>query len=49
MVTSFLYLALRRPIELVALRPRSAQCKEVEIVVLRRELAILRHQVATSS
>jgi hypothetical protein len=43
---SFLYLSLRRLIELVALRPRSAECKELEIVVLRHELTILRRQVA---
>jgi putative transposase len=43
---SFLYLALRRLIELLALRPRSAEYKELEIVVLRHELGILRRQVA---
>jgi Homeodomain-like domain len=43
---SFLYLAVRRVIELVALRTRSAEYKELEIVVLRHELAILRRQVA---
>jgi hypothetical protein len=43
---SFLYLALRRLFELVALRPRSAEYKELEIVVLRHELSILWRQVA---
>jgi putative transposase len=43
---SFLYLAVRRVIELVALRTRSAEYKELEIVVPRHELAILRRQVA---
>lgn len=45
MLISFFYLALRKLIELVALRPRSADYKELEIVVLRHELAILRRQV----
>jgi transposase InsO family protein len=44
-LVAFLYLALRRLIELVALRPRSAEYKELEIVVLRHELAVLRRQV----
>jgi hypothetical protein len=50
LVISFLYLALRRFIELAALRPplrpRSAQFKKLEIVVLPHQLAILRRQVA---
>jgi hypothetical protein len=45
LLISFLYLALRKVIELVALRPRSAEYKELEIVVLRHELAVLRRQV----
>ncbi|MBA3867392.1 MAG: helix-turn-helix domain-containing protein [Solirubrobacterales bacterium] len=45
MLISFLYLALGNLIQLVALRPRSAEFKELEIVVLRHELAILRSQV----
>ena len=46
MLLSFLYLALRKIVELISLRPRSSQFKELEIVVLRHELAILRRQVA---
>ncbi len=46
MLISFLYLALRRVIQLVALRTRSADSKELEIVVLRHELAVLRRQVS---
>jgi putative transposase len=42
---SFLYLLLRKLIELIALRPRSTEFKELEIVVLRHELAILRRHV----
>ncbi len=45
LLISFLYLALRKLIELVALRPRSAEFKELEIVVLRHEVAVLRRQV----
>ncbi len=46
MLISFLYLALRKLIELAALRPRSAEYKELEIVVLRHQLAVLRGHVA---
>jgi len=41
---SLAYLILRRVLELVALRCRSNAFKEVEIVVLRHELAILRRR-----
>jgi transposase InsO family protein len=40
-----LYLALRRVLELVLLRPRSEESKELEIVVLRHQLYVLRRQV----
>jgi putative transposase len=42
---SFWYLALRCLLQLVLLRPRSREFKELEIVVLRHELTVLRRQV----
>jgi hypothetical protein len=42
---SLCYLALRCLLQLVLLRRRSDQFKELEIVVLRHELAVLRRQV----
>ena len=45
MLTSLTYLALRRVLALLLLRCRSRQFEELEIVVLRHELAILRRQV----
>jgi putative transposase len=44
MVWSFVYLALRRLLELMVLCWRSTDAKEVEILVLRHQLAILRRQ-----
>ena len=44
MLVSFCYLVLRRFLQLAALRVRSNDFKELEIVVLRHELAILRRQ-----
>jgi putative transposase len=43
-VWSFVYLALRRVLELLVLCWRSTDAKEVEILVLRHQLAILRRQ-----
>jgi putative transposase len=43
-VWSFLYLALRRVFELVLLCFGSVEAKEIEILVLRQELAVLRRQ-----
>ena len=44
MVWSFVYLALRHVLELIMLCCRSTEAKEVEILVLRHELAILPRQ-----
>jgi putative transposase len=44
-LVSLCYLALRWLLQLVALRVRSQDWKELEIVVLRHELAILRRQI----
>jgi len=41
---SLCYLALRRVLQLASLRFRSEEFKELEIVVLRHELAVLRRQ-----
>ncbi len=46
MVVSLLYLLFRRVLAVAALRLRSREFKELEIVVLRHELAVLRRQVA---
>jgi putative transposase len=43
-VISFCYLLLRRLLQLVGRRVRSNEWKELEIVVLRHELGILRRQ-----
>ena len=41
---SFWYLAFRCVLQLVLLRPRSTEFRELEIVVLRHQLAVLRRQ-----
>jgi hypothetical protein len=46
LLAKLFYLALCKLIALVLLRPRSSEFKELEIVVLRHELALLRRQVA---
>jgi putative transposase len=43
---SFLYWALRRLLELLVLRLRSEQSKEIVILVLRHQLHVLRREVA---
>jgi putative transposase len=43
-VWSFVYLTLRRAFALILLCLRSAEAKEIEILVLRHELAVLRRQ-----
>src|SRR2546430_15508602 len=45
MVFSFLYVVLRRLLELLALRRRGEAQKDLEIVVLRHQLSVLRRQV----
>jgi putative transposase len=45
-VLSFLYLLLRRLLELVVLRRRSEREKEIEILLLRHQLRVLERQVA---
>jgi hypothetical protein len=44
LVWSFVYLALCRLVQLVVLLCRSERSKELEILLLRHELAILRRQ-----
>ncbi len=46
MLVSLVYLLFRRALAVAALRPRSGEFKELEIVVLRHELVVLRRQVA---
>ena len=44
MLWSFVYLALGRILDLITLCCRSAEGKEIEILVLRHELAVRRRQ-----
>ncbi len=46
MLVSLVYLLFRRALAVAALRLRSGEFKELEIVVLRHELVVLRRQVA---
>ena len=49
MILSLCYLALQRVLQLVLLRSRSREFKELEIVVLRHEVAVLRRGVRRPS
>jgi putative transposase len=46
MVMSLIYWALRRLLELIVARGRRDSANEIELLVLRHELAVLRRQVA---
>jgi putative transposase len=46
LVLGFLYLARRRGLELITLLCRGQESKEIEILVMRHQLALLRRQVS---
>ena len=46
MILSVVYVALQRALQLLSLRLRSTASKDLEIVVLRHQVAVLRRQVA---
>ena len=48
MLVSLCYVLVRWLLEFVALRARSKECQELEIIVLRHELAILRRTARRS-
>lgn len=49
MLLSICYVAVRRVFELIVLRFRSGEFRDLEIVVLRHELAVLRRQIGRPS
>ena len=49
MLLSICYVAVQRVLELIVLRFRSGEFRDLEIVVLRHELAVLRRQIGRPS
>ena len=49
MLFSLCYVAVRRVLELIVLRFRSGEFRDLEIVVPRHELAVLRRQIGRPS